>query len=145
MRFINQRWGLIILKLHRLNKHSSPCTHCNHMGVAFLHMVGAWLQLPDGVRTDGVVAEVPQFPPNELSRKNVGETRQHIAECGNTCALKISYGCGDSRRRRIREKTVRTNIEILAHETPYKGGPSNCSTGNCLCNCNKSISSNSSN
>ena len=37
-------------------------------------------QLPDGVRTNGVVAEVQQFP-NELSRQNVGNMWQNLATC----------------------------------------------------------------
>ena len=46
-------------------------------------------QLPDGVRTHGVVAEVPRFP-NKCSSQNVGETWQHVSNYGNMCALKTN-------------------------------------------------------
>ena len=42
-------------------------------------------RLPDGVRTNGVVTEVPQFPLMNFHRKM-------CAKCANVCALKTNCG-----------------------------------------------------
>ena len=44
--------------------------------------------LPDGVGTNGVVAEVPPFPVMNFQWKI--QTCEHMATCGNTCALKAN-------------------------------------------------------
>ena len=40
-------------------------------------------RLPDGVGTNGFVAEVPRFPLNELSQDNVGTMWQTMSNCAN--------------------------------------------------------------
>ena len=44
-------------------------------------------QISDGVRTSGVVAEVPRFPTINSQGRLGGNTRQLMATCGNMCAF----------------------------------------------------------
>ena len=58
-----------------------------------------WLdRLPDGGSgTNGVVAEVPRFPPMSFRGKRWSNfNKSIIAKCGNVCALRTKYGkmCG---------------------------------------------------
>ena len=58
------------------------------------HPCPRYWQLPDGVRTNGVVAEVPRFPlinfhGNMLAKYN--NMLRHMAKCGNMCALNSNY------------------------------------------------------